>query len=105
MLPVLILGDEQKTVNILKVHQHRFDAMTADIPCEFRQELWEMLRGCCITRGIACERRTFVAPAEVPKRVIEPRPMQAAVHLEPSREMVALADARAKAFLKSLGLE
>lgn len=103
--PVLILGDEQKTMNIVRTHLQRFDAMTADMPYELRQELWEMLRGCCVTRGIPCERRSFAAPIDVPTRAVEPRPALAATQLPPSAEMAAMADAKATAFLKSLGLE
>jgi hypothetical protein len=117
---VRVLGDENKTVNLLRSHLSRFDTMTADFPLELRQEMWDLLRGSALTRGIPCERRVFAKIDEVPKRVLEPHPMLAATPLsEPKKEAepkaepvdrktiepIAKADAFADRFLKSLGLD
>jgi hypothetical protein len=109
LFAVLVRGDEAKTRNLISMHLHNFDARTAGLPCELRQELWDMLRGCAVTHGLHAERRAFAAKNEAPTQTAEP-PVQPPKEkpLKPDRrteEMLARADRMATAFLKSMGLD
>jgi len=112
MFPVLVLGDEPKTRNLIAMHLHNFDVRTAALSESLRQELWDMLRGCAVTHGLRAERRVFSAKNEEPTKATEPtppvkppvkeKPLKSDRHAE---ELIAKADRMATAFLKSMGLD
>jgi hypothetical protein len=109
IFPVLVRGDEAKTRNLITMHLHNFDVRTAALPCELRQELFDMLRGCAITHGLRAERRVFAAKNEQaaePTPTVQPpvkeKPLKRDKHTE---ETLARADRMATAFLKSMGLD
>ena len=105
LFPVLVLGDEAKTRNQIVMHLHNFDVKTAALPCELRQELFDMLRGCAISHGLRAERRVFAAKNEAPTQTVQPpkdKPLKRDKHTE---ELIAKADRMAAAFLKSIGLD
>jgi hypothetical protein len=105
LFPVLVRGDEAKTRNLIKSGLHHFDAVKK-LPEEMRQEVWNVLRGAALANGLHAERRTFAATApEAPSLPGGERPTEPVLSTKRLKELTALADARADAFLAGLGLD
>ena len=109
LFPVLLRGEEDKTRNLIVMHLHNFDGRTAGLPCELRQELFDMLRGCAITHGLRADRRTFAASSDAPTPAAAPvevkvkqKPLKKDLYVE---EVVAEQDRFCNELLRSLGLE
>jgi hypothetical protein len=96
-LPLWIPGDVKKSVNAIKTSLHRFNEAKM-IPESERFAVWFTLYGALRAHGFDIERRTFAATNEVPTPTAEPK--DALVE-----SIVAEADRRASALLRSLGLE
>ena len=112
IFPVLVLGDDAKTRNLIAMHLHNFDVRTAALPEALRQELWDNLRGCAVTHGLRAERRVFAAKNEEPAKAAEPPPVKPPkmrakeIQIQKElKELAAMADIRADLFLKQLGLD
>jgi hypothetical protein len=115
-IPLEVLGSEEKTLAVLQTMHANFDTM--HIPTELRQEAWSLLRGALMTRGIRVDRRTFEQQTAASALPVSAHPVGALpvsapcvspVNTHPVdeelKELEALADYRATAFLKQLGLE
>jgi hypothetical protein len=108
MFPVLVRGSEMKTRNLISMHLHRFDAMTAGLPETLRQKLWERLVGAATCMDMHVDRSVLTKTVDTPAQVAEPtspvkeKPLKRDKHTE---EMIAKADRMASAFLKTLGLD
>ena len=109
LLPLWIPGDEKKTLNALKTSLHRFDS--AKIPdCE-KQRVFDTVRGALLSHGIAVERLTFAAKSDAPTPAAEPPPPLPEMKTKPVEKdpeieaVIADADRRATALLRSLGYE
>jgi hypothetical protein len=105
-LPVWIPGDAQKSLNAVKSSLGQFDS--AKIPdCE-RERVWFTLYGALLAYGIKTDRRTFAANSDAPATEPPPLPEVKTKPLEKEPEIeavIAEADRRATALLRSLGYE
>jgi len=102
MLPVWIPGDAAKTVNLVKNALYRFDA--AKLPYGDRQRVFDTLRGAAMAHGLEIQQRAFQQTAEAasPAKVVVQRRIEKDSSIE---DVVAEADRRASAMLRSLGLD
>jgi hypothetical protein len=107
---VWVPGDAKKSVNAVKTSVHRFKE--AKVPDSEKQRIFDTVRGAALAHGIYVEQRTFAANSYAPTPAAEPAPtpppvtVQKPVDKDPMIEaVVAEADRRASALLRSLGLE
>jgi hypothetical protein len=113
-------GNSAKTVNAVRMALGRFDEMKG-IPDGEREAVWHVVRGAALALGIRVEERAKrEAPAHEPKPVAEPPAAQTPlspvvvkqVEMKEDPELdraleaaAAMADAKATAWLKAIGLE
>ena len=108
-LPIYFRGDTAKTVSHIINALARFDQ--AKIPDNERPSVWHFIRGAASAHGIAAEQRTFETKKAVAVEVAETNQEPATVvvvSVTPERdldEFAAMADRKATAFLRGLGLE
>jgi hypothetical protein len=100
LLPLEIPGNEEKTISVLTGMLGNWKKLR--IPDELREEAWHLLRGACLTRGIAVPRQTTVTTVTKPVQTEEQQPNLSDADL---KKIEAMADFHADSFLKALGLE
>jgi hypothetical protein len=107
LCPLLVRGDEAKTVNLIKSSLFRFN-QTKGLPDHERVNVWYTLFGAARSHGIHVERREFPRTTPEPPaaevKAIEIDEKQGITDRELA-VLLAQADQRADAFLKQLGLE
>ena len=107
LFPLLVRGDEAKTVNLIKSSLHRFN-QTKGLPDHERVAVWYTLYGAARTNGIPVERKEFPRitsqPPAVEIKAIEIDEAHGMTDAELAA-IVADSDRRADEFLKRLGLE
>jgi hypothetical protein len=96
-LPIHIPGNAAQTVNMVKDALGRF-AQTQGIPDDEKSAVWHTIRGAGLALGLK-------VPDHAKKPKAPPmRPVEVKRDADTER-LLAMADAKATAFLKSLGLE
>jgi hypothetical protein len=111
LLPVWVPGDAQKSLNAVKSSIARFD-QAKNIPDSERAAVWFTLYGSLLAHGFNTDRRTFASkneaaekpptPVPVKVKVVEQKPVKKDPKIE---ALIADADRRATAFLRSIGYE
>jgi hypothetical protein len=100
LLPLEIPGNVEKTISVLTGMLGNWPKLR--IPDELREEAWHLLRGACLTRGIPVPRQAAVTTVTKPVQTEEQQP---SVNEKELKQLEALADYRASAFLKQLGID
>jgi hypothetical protein len=109
VLPIWIPGDVQKSLNAAKSSIARFD-QAKGIPNSERAAVFFTLYGALLAHGFKTDRRTFApipaaeppTPVPVLVKVVEQKPVEKDPKIE---ALIADADRRATAFLRSIGYE
>jgi hypothetical protein len=107
LFPLLLRGDEAKTVNLIKSSLFRFN-QTKGLPDHERANVWYTLFGAARSHGIHVERREFPRTTpEPPKAEVDAITIdeEQGVSDKELATAIAHADFLADSFLKKMGLE